>query len=198
MNFLLNPVETILKAKEEKDMVRSILILLVASVLLGLAAAIAILAVPLGDLDIPTGGFMAIGAGIMAVVVFILVFIAGLFSGLVLRLVFTILGGEGTYFEGLTVVAYSLLPLSIGMIVTSLAIHVPFVGGIIAFVFFAIFSAVAYATMYRAAKELFETDMITAFVGISVIAAVMILSLYVLILSTIASIGFSGLIPGFP
>jgi hypothetical protein len=197
MIWLLNPIEAIKKAEEEQKLGHSVVILLVASILLGITVAIGFMRVlsfiPIME-EMPFGGFSALGAGIAALGVFLIVFIGGLFLGWVLKLTFTILGGDGGYFEGLTVISYSLLPLSVGTVIFSVFTYVPIIGGIVSFAAIAVFSAIAYATLYRASKELFHTDMITAFIGVSVIAAIMIISLYASLFSTL--LGLQSLIPG--
>ena len=200
MKYLFNPIEVLEKEKEEKNTVKSIVILLVASAVLALSAAIGIFRVlssVLGTTGFDLGYFGAgLGTGIVAVIVFVLVFIGGLFFGLVLKMIFTVLGGEGGYFEGLSVIAYSLLPFSIGALISSVCTFIPFVGGVISFAALAIFGAVAYATLYRASKELFNTDMITSFIGITVLVGVMVLALYISLFSTL--MGLTGIIPEFP
>lgn len=51
-------------------------------------------------------------------------------------------------------------------------------GSLLSFIAVAVFFALGYASMYRFAKELYDTEMIEAFVGVSVLFAIVIVAIY--------------------
>jgi hypothetical protein len=97
----------------------------------------------------------------------------------------TTLGGRGEYFEGVTAVAYTSLPISVGIVIAAIISAVAtgsaaIAGAIINFVVLAFFGVLGLAIMYRSVRELFRTDMITALIGVAVIyAGITIAGIYV-------------------
>ncbi len=172
MEILTSPVKAIAKAKKEKNLGKSIGVLVVAALLFAIATAIGM---------IPISGLAQIGAE-SAVGIFFLVLVGGLFLGWIVKIVMTTLGGVGKYFEGLTAVAYSSLPISIGMVIASIAsvtlAQSPVAGMVVSFVFLAIFGALGLAILYRAVKDLFRTDMITTLLGVSIVYLAMFTAIY--------------------
>lgn len=167
MKILTQPEKAIAEAKKEKNLVKSVGILVASAIFLALAALI----------GVSTPGMAKFGAQ-SAIGVFILVIVGGLFLGWIVKTAITTLGGVGKYFEGLTVVAYSLLPISIGVLIAAIASVAKVVGVVISFVSLAFFGVLSAAIMYRSVKDLFKTDMVTALVGVSVIYIAIIIAVY--------------------
>jgi hypothetical protein len=120
-----------------------------------------------------------VSTGIAAVVTFVMIFIGGLFFSWILSIVMKVLDTKSSYFAGVTAVAYPLLLLSVANLVAMGAGYVPYFGGIIAFLITLIFTCMAFALTYRAIKDLFKTDMMTAFIGLLVVwAAIIAAGLY--------------------
>ncbi len=120
-----------------------------------------------------------VSTGAAAVITFLMIFIGGLFFGWILHLVMNVLGTKSSYFAGITTIAYPLMLLSVANLVAVGAGYIPYIGGIIAFLIVLIFGCMAFALTYRAIKELFKTDMITAFVGLVIVwGAVIAAGLY--------------------
>jgi len=200
------PNEAILDAKKRRSFVKTIIILLISSVLF-LATTIVFYQstkIPLGtlvDLKFP-----------IAVYAFIIPFLGSLFLGLVLVIVLNTLGGNGDYFDGLTTLSYSLLPFFIGVFLSitinllpnllniiTTDMNIMIIKGLIVLAIGTFFTAESIAIMYRAIKELFETDMITAFVGATVLSAAIAIPFYIVIYSSIIQLFFglfSGGLPG--
>ncbi len=134
------------------------------------------------------------------VAVFLVILFGGLFVSYLLTLVARILGGKGNITHGATAVAYSFAAPSLGLLVASVLLFVPLVGGIIAFLVIAVTLVVGSATLYRGVKEMFSTDMITAFVTVSVLMGMLVLSLFLgsaLMGASLGGLGLpSGTLPG--
>lgn len=108
---------------------------------------------------------------VLFISIFCSVFIGGFFVGWVHKLVMRVLGGTGTSLQGISVVAYSILPVSMGSLAGSGLAYVPTIGPILSYIFIFLSGALGYAILYRATKEFFEVNMITAFVGVSLLIA---------------------------
>ena len=168
MKKLLMPI----KSKREVDLTKSIGILVVAAVVFAIASVIG--AQQFSSMipsRIATLGLAGMGIGM-----FILIFIGGLFYGWLLQLTMTVLTGKGRYVDGLTAIAYTVFSLSIGAIISSILAYIPIAGMVIAFAVMSIFGVIGYGLIYKLTKMLFETDMITAFVGIAVLIAATLLA----------------------
>ena len=184
---LRNPSEAILESKKKKSIGKTIGYLALSAVLLAIAAAIS---------SAKTGlllGMIGTGPLILAVGVFLLVLVGAFVVGWIVALVATILGGKGDQYEGLTSVANALVVPSIGALVAVLVSFIPYVGVPLLFLVLAISISVGLASLYRSVKELFSTDMITAFVVVSVLSLALILALFATMISLSASMPFSSL-----
>jgi hypothetical protein len=168
MKILTSPEKAIAEAKKEKNIVKSVGILVAAAILLAIAALVGITPIPM----------LARFGAESAVGVFILVIVGGLFLGWIVKTAMITLGGTGKYFEGLTVVAYSALPISIGVLIAAIVSSIQVIGVVISFVALAFFGVLGIAIMYRSIKDFFKTDMITALVGVSVIYLAIAIAVY--------------------
>lgn len=168
MKILTQPEKAIAEAKKEKDLTKSIGMLVASAILLAIATLVGVSPVPaMANLGVAS----ALG-------VFLLVLVGGLFLGWIVKTAMTTLGGQGKYFEGLTVVAYSCLPISIGVLIAAISSIAGSIGIVISFVALAFFGVLGIAIMYRGIKDLFKTDMVTALVGVSVIYLAIIIAIY--------------------
>jgi hypothetical protein len=182
--ILKNPVAAIIAAKK-KNMNRTWLVTIEAAIITALAA-MALLLLNFGFAS-PLSGALS-GASVFA-----FVFIASLLVGFILKIVATTLGGKGNYYEGLTCVSYSLLPLSIALLASALLSVLP--GGILlSAISIAVGFAYGLSMFYRSVKELFATDMVTALIAVSILIIVLFAAAYVSFgLTTLARIGTIGL-----
>jgi len=185
MKILLAPDKAILEAKKKRDLTKSLIILLISSLLF--LATVVVYYWSTDKLENLLKPEFPVG-----VYAFIIPFVGSLFLGFVLVIAVNTLGGNGVYFDGLTTLSYSLLPLSIGIFlsitINSLLgalkitdLNINMIIGLISFAIGTFFSAESVAIIYRAIKEFFETDMITAFIGATVLSAAIVIPLYVMI-----------------
>src|SRR3989338_3604095 len=185
MTNLFN-IEAVVKAKNPK-LGMSVAVLLVAAVLFTASGALA-----WWVLDQPAAAALAGGAFaafhnqpmLNAVAgVFILVFLGGLFLAFIHKSILKNLGGKGGYNHGLTAVAYSALPVSLGSLLAAIVGWLPLVAGLplvasqvlqfVAFILFAVLAAWGFSAFYRATKDLFTVDAVTSFVGVALLALVL-------------------------
>lgn len=183
IDILRNPGKAFTQAKKKKNLGKSLLILIESSVLFALAALV--IALSLGQ------AMLALGA---AVSVFVIVFVFGIVFSYVVQIAAVTLGGKGRYFEGLTVVSYSLAPMSAGIFIASLLFVIPFVG-IVGALVMAVLFALGLAALYRGIKDMFSVDLITSLIVVSVVTISFIIAIYAYVgLGILSSIGT--LIPG--
>jgi len=184
------PGEMISKAAKKRDIVNSVLVLLVASILFAVGSALSMTQAQALLSAVP------FDAGTIAVSVFFIVLIGGLFFGWVVALTVKALAGKGGFFEGLTSVAYSMLYLSKGMFLAAIFTLIPnaAVTAVLSFAAIIIFGVLGYATLFRGIKELFGTDLLTAFIAVSVIFGATMFGFYILALGGAAS-GLLGSMP---
>lgn len=174
IEIITNPGEALLKAKQEKNLGFSFAVA-------GLAAAFIAAGFFLLYLSTFSSSTIATSSGaetFMVIIVFTFVIIAELLLGSLASIVMKILGAKGGFFEGITVIGYSLFVASIGYLVFGLFSFIPLIGALIAGAIVLFFFGIAFAIMYKGLKELFETDMITALVGVGVITTASILTFY--------------------
>ncbi|MBI5331976.1 MAG: hypothetical protein HZB65_00215 [Candidatus Aenigmarchaeota archaeon] len=181
------PTEAILESKKKKSMGKTVGYLVLSAVLLAIAAAIS--AAKSGLLL----GAVGTGPLVLAVGVFLLVFVGAFVAGWIVSLIAAILGGKGDQYEGLTSVTNALVVPSIGALAAALVSFIPYIGVPLVFLVLAISISVGLASLYRSVKELFSTDMITAFVVVSVLSLALILALVITMISLSASLPFSSL-----
>ena len=166
--ILTNPATAVKQAKKEKKMSTTLCMLIFEWFLIAL------------------GTFLLLKKLVVTTTFFFLGIVGSLFLGFLVQLVFTILGGKGRYFEGLTSVVYSLLPMSAAVIFSSIFIRLPVVGVVLSFIVTVLFALTGLAVMYTSVKELFSTDMITTFVGIGVLGGGIALAFYLVFFEFIA------------
>lgn len=202
MKLLYAPDEAILAAKRDRNLMKSIMILLISCALL-----LATLVVFFSFTKVPLEYLVKLEFPI-AIYTFLVPFLGSLFLGFILVVAVNTLGGNGNYFDGLTTVSYSLFPFSIGIFLSITINLLPNVLGVLildmnitaikSLAVLAIgmfFTAESVAIVYRAIKELFNTDMVTALIGTSVVSAAVIIPFYIVLYSSIFTLLF-GLIGG--
>jgi len=169
IDILRNPAGAIVKAKKSRNMNKTLLALIEASVLLAIASAIVV---------IKTGAYSQLAYTIAlasAVTIFVMVLVLSLIMGYVLKIIATTLGSTGRYYDGLTVFAYSLIPMSASIFLGAIFALVPG-GAIISVIALALGFASGLSLLYRGVKEMFKTDMVTAFVAVSVLILVIFIA----------------------
>ncbi|MEM5801933.1 MAG: YIP1 family protein [Candidatus Aenigmatarchaeota archaeon] len=180
--ILINPVSALAKAKRERNLNKTLIVLLVDWVIFALAALV--VSRLLSTLATRGASFL------LAPIVFFLGFLGSLFFALLTQILFDILGGKGKYFEALTPLAYSKFALSLGVFLASLFSMLPFIGLLLSLVVLSLFGAMGISIFYRGIKEMFGIDMITTWVGIGLLVLVLVFSFY-------ASVMLFGISSGF-
>lgn len=173
LDILKSPVSAIEKSRK-KSMGYAIKVMLMASLVFAASAGVFALKL-LSAANI----IIILFTSVFAVFVFAVVSIT--LIALAVEMAASILGGKGGYYEGLASVSLSSFIFSIGTLIASLLLLVPF-GMVVALVILVPTFAVSIAVLYRAIKELFRTDMITSFVTVSVTMLAVIVSLYLVLL----------------
>ena len=200
LRLFTRPGDIVKEIKKKKSIGNSIGVLALAGVLFAIAAVLGttklISFVPGNELLTGLGGM---GLGIAAVSAFLMVFIGGLFIGWILKLAMSTLGTKGGYFEGLSSVAYPLMILAVSNLGSVIVTYIPYIGGLLAFLITIILTVMAFALTYRLIKELFVTDMVTAFLGVLIVwAAAVAAGLYGSAAFGLGMIGKLPIIPAVP
>jgi len=185
--ILTNPVAAILKAKKEKNINKTMLILLLSWLL----TAISFFFVTFNTM-----------LTIVALGSFIAVFVSGilfsLFYSYIVDLVMNILGGKGKYYETLTATTYSSLPISVGLFLTSILFLInQLLGLTIGFIIISITTALTLSIYFRAIKEFYSTDMIITFIGFFLIIYIFMVAFYISIAFTMSSSIFFNILSNF-
>jgi len=171
IDILRDPVSALQKAKKQNSMNRVWIALLESCILIGIGTGIIIA---------KTGSFTQFAltlAATSAVTVLISVFVISLVVSYILKIITVNLGGKGKYREGLTSVAFSLVPISVGVLVASIFALVP-AGIVISLLAAVIGFAAGFSTLYRSVQELFRTDMVVSLVSVSVLILSIFAALY--------------------
>ena len=176
--LLKSPLVAINNAKREKDIGKTIWILILTWVLVGLS----FLLVSMRMLS----PLMSVGIG---VTFFLLGILCSVFCSYIIVIIMNVLGGRGKYFEGLTVMTYSSFPISLGIFITALLTSIHPILGTIGFIIIAVKTALSLSIYFRSVKVLFRTDMLTTFIGFLIVLYVFMISIYLTIImsSTVAS-----------
>lgn len=183
LEYFKNPNQFVEKVKEGNMTEKSVGVLAIASALFSVNTVIAVHILKSMHVEITAieivNYVLALGYEPMALLAFITVFLGGMFFSWVFQKVMNSLGAEGGFYEGVSSIAYPILLVSIGALITLAASFLPtYAGNLVGFVAIALTFSVAYASWFNFTKQLFETDMITAFIGISVTMAIVVLSIY--------------------
>jgi len=172
--ILMNPIKAILKAKKNRDINKTLLVLVLSWIMIDISFSITLyrIGIPLIALS-------------SALAIFLFGILFSLFYGYIINVVMNVLGGRGKYYDGLTAATYSSLPISIGILVTAFLSFINVVlGGLLGFLILAVTTALSLTVYFRAIKEFYSTDMVITFVGFLV-------TIYVLMIAIYLSLGFS-------
>jgi hypothetical protein len=172
-DILFNPVTAILKAKKERNLNKTLMIMILSWVMVGMGVFLEMYSMGLNV------------ALVSSLAIFLFGILFSLFCSYIISIVMNILGGRGRYSDGLTATTYSSLPISLGILITALLSTInPFLGAIVGFMVIAVTAALTLSIYFRAIKELYSTDMLMVFIGFLIV-------LYVFLISVYLSIGFS-------
>ncbi len=166
--ILWNPIRN----KKDVRIERSATLLVIEALLVAIAVAV-MLVNPMLAKVVPS-----IAAASLIVGAFVLVLFCGVYTAYVLDLILRVLVNKARYTEAFAVITNSFLALSIGILVASVLSYIPFAGPALAYIVIVPLAALSYALMFKLIKTLFGTDMITAFVAVTVLWAVLGISIY--------------------
>ena len=174
-----NPGDQLNIAKKKHDILSSVMVLVATSIIFAVSSAITMSRTAI----LPS--VIGVDLASVAISVFGIVFAGGFFFGWVLTLVSNTIGAKGDFFEGLTIVTYSLLYLSFGFLLSGILglIPSPVAVMLLSFASVTVFGSLAYATLLRGVKELFDVDMLTSFVIVTVVFGVLMFAFYSMALS---------------
>ena len=182
------PQEAIEEVKKERNLSTPIIYLLIAGILTAISLAILSYSVG-GTISSETKlAQMLSNPGIATAAGFLLVFVGGLLGGLYYMLVMGALRTESDYFAGVATIAHTAMPASLGLLILSILSLIPKVGVIIGAIIGLMFFALSAGTLYNATREFFETDMVTALVGVSAFALSMSVIIFAITFSLIPSL----------
>lgn len=171
VEILKTPLTAIKKAKREKNINKTVGILVVTWILFGISFFI---------LAIKTyTPLVSLG---MSLSIFLLGLLCNLFCGYLTTVVINVLGGRGKYYHGLTAATYTLYPLSIGFIITALLSLIHPALSLIGFIVIAVKAALGFSIYFRSVKEFFNTNMLIALIGFLILIYVFIVAMYVTVL----------------
>lgn len=166
--ILVDPVLAITKSKKEKSMNKTLLILILSWILVGISFLFSYKS----PLLLEKIGF--------TLSVFLFGILFSLFYSYLTDIIMKILGGKGKYYDSLTATSYSSLPISFGLLLMSIvsAINVT-LGLFIGFVAIAVTSALSLSIYFRAIKEFYGSDMFLTFMGFLIILYVIMIAIYI-------------------
>ncbi len=166
--ILVDPVLAITKSKKEKSMNKTLLILILSWILVGISFLFSYKS----PLLLEKVGF--------TLSVFLFGILFSLFYSYLTDIIMKILGGKGKYYDSLTATSYSSLPISFGLLLMSIvsAINVT-LGLFIGFVAIAVTSALSLSIYFRAIKEFYGSDMFLTFMGFLIILYVIMIAIYI-------------------
>jgi hypothetical protein len=170
--LLLNPADAIRegKAVNKNNIEKVSSLLLIEWFIIGLANVIVY--ANLGKLTMFSLGLTVFFLGISLI----------LFFAFLLKIVMITLGGKGNYYRALTALVYGTFALSIGILISSPFFYVPKFGFLFGLLFLSISGALSIATLYRAVKEFFETDIMTTWIGMGLVATGLTIGIYLTII----------------
>lgn len=169
---MLNPADAIRegKAVNKNNIEKVSSLLLIEWFIIGLANVIVY--ANLGKLTMFSLGLTVFFLGISLI----------LFFAFLLKIVMITLGGKGNYYRALTALVYGTFALSIGILISSPFFYVPKFGFLFGLLFLSISGALSIATLYRAVKEFFETDIMTTWIGMGLVATGLTIGIYLTII----------------
>lgn len=182
-DILFSPLKAIASAKSERSIGKTMLVLLVASLL----AAI--------DFFLITKKFSGIYF-LIALGILLGTFLGILFLAVLLQLTIYVISQRGGYFEALTTLSYGCFIMASGYLVSSILGLVPYIGIVLSGIIILFATILSITVMLRAAIELFQIDLLTAIIALIIINTAIFLAIYFVLLRTLLFGGLFGM-PGF-
>lgn len=181
IDILKSPVSAFAAAKKKKSINKTLIVLAEVSVLFAISASL----ITINSLFSSVG---IAGAASMATFVFLLSFLSIMLVGWVIDIIAKMLGGKGSYFDGLTTVTYGSVFLSTGTFLASSIVFVPVAGLLLSAIVLLPTFAAGFASLYRGVKEMYKTDTITAFVTISVTTLTLVMAIQMVLVLRVVNV----------
>lgn len=176
----MQPSMVIKNAKKDKDLGKSILLMLLGGVLLSIGVMLA----PKGAMGnaVPQAALWGV-----SLIVIAFTFIWSLLLGLMVQLAFSLLTGKGEYYHAFTPLAYSIYIGSIGILAFALLSYIPFIGAPLGglALLFSVILATFFA--YRLYMEYYGLDLTTVFLALFMIKFSTVFVMYMVIAQYILS-----------
>lgn len=185
--LLVREPAKVIAALKKHNMHATIKLLVASSLLFGLGISVMV-----SKLLLLSGAFTAEVFIGLALTVFALLVIIALAMAVVLEFIAINLGGTGRFYEALSAITALLAAPSLGIFIASLLLLVPFIGFFLGPFIIALTLGIGLSSFYRAVKEFFRVDMVTAFIAVSVF----ILSFFVLVYGALTLTVLSLSLPG--
>lgn len=170
-DVIWNPQMAVEEVKKDGNIKTPIVILLIAAIISAISGAISAYSTAgkgvFSKIMENLGFSGGTSAGWGAIVSFLMVFIGGLIIAVYHMMVMKALNTKASYFGGVGTIAMTAMPASVGYLILAILGLAGVYGALIGAIIAAIFTALAAGTLYYATKTFFETDMITAFIGVS-------------------------------
>jgi hypothetical protein len=166
--LLLDPVKAVEAGKREKNFSWTLEILIIEWLLAALGVFIL-----LSKLTTNV-------AAVLSLSVLVIGIFSTLFFAFLIQFIFHVLGGKGRYLGGLMTAVYGKFPIIVGFLLASILSYSPVVGVPIGIVAALVFVVSGLATFYRAAREFFAIDLLTAWIGLGLLLAAVFLTVYLI------------------
>ena len=185
LDIVLKPLRGIARVKKERSFLKTFLVLLVSSFLVGGGVYFSSIFMIAGNWQLAAG----IGLGS---------FIMVLLLAFLLKIALHVLAQRGGYYEALTSITYGNFVFAVGIFVYTLLNLIP-APGILRGVLFVVgafvimlSSITSVAVTLRMTVELFQLDLFTAVIGFFIVYSAMFMAIYFILLGTMFS-SFSAL-----
>jgi hypothetical protein len=178
-NTIFSPLTAIDAAKKERNMTKTMWMLVVSSLLMGVAALI--IALQLGT-EIVISILILVGFAIG-------IFLSNLFNAWIYQFTINTISGKGTYYDTLTALTNSAFVMSVGIFIASILLLIPLFGVIFALILVLLTMILAYAVLIRTLTFLSGADLLSVIVGMGVIVMASLVTAYLAALITVLALG---------
>jgi len=164
-DILFSPLQAISAAKVERRIMKSMIVVLVASLLAGMGALIA------------SQDFSARGALVFLIVV-VGSFVGTVVLSVLFQLALRVLSGRGSFYEAITVIGYSFFITTAAFFVASTLKLIPFVGLWLGGILMGVAVILSTVVMLRAGMELFSTDLLSVLIALFAVYVGIFMAIY--------------------
>lgn len=179
LNTIFSPLSAIDAAKKERNMTKTMWMLVVTSLIMGVAALI--IALQLGT---------QIGTAILILIGFAVgIFLSNLFNAWIYQFAINTISAKGTYYDTLTATTNSAFIVSIGIFVASILLLIPLFGVVFALILVLLAMILSYAVLIRTLTVLTGADLLSIIVGLGIIVMASLITTYLAALIAAVALG---------